>query len=125
MQRVVLIDDDLEDLELIEEAIKIVNPSAECIPFFDACEALEYLMSHDLPDVVIIDLNMPNISGVECMEQLRNHPKFATLVLVVNSSALPANEIMETIVALGGVFLQKPSTLHELNDVIHGIMNRP
>lgn len=124
IQRLVLIDDDQEDLEFIHDAIKSINPLAECQLFLEACEALMYLKANVLPEIVIIDLSMPKISGIECLEQIRDDPRFAGLFVVVYSSAMPPEEVINTIIRLGGVVIQKPSNLHDLNKVIAGLMNR-
>jgi CheY-like chemotaxis protein len=124
VKRLVLIDDDHEDLEIIEEAILVVNPLADVRKFVDACEALAYLRLHDLPDVILIDLNMPKLSGIECLKQLREEPKFNSIYIVVHSSALPPKEMIDTIVKFRGVMLKKPATISDLNNAIHNVLNR-
>jgi CheY-like chemotaxis protein len=67
-----LVDDDPDDHELFSETLKDVYPFIKCTFANDAHDALHKIRSaHFLPDVIILDMNMPGMNGVQCLKELR------------------------------------------------------
>lgn len=55
----------------------------------DGADALEYLATHDKPDVVLIDMNMPRVGGPATVHVIRNNPDLAGLKVVAVSGLTP------------------------------------
>ena len=82
-QKILLIDDDIEDIELFMLALHAIDPTVSCESFTSAAEALHLLDQKKLyPDAIFIDLNMPMMSGEQFMaakvkrDDLSNIPAF-------------------------------------------------
>lgn len=86
-------EDDLDDLHVFMQAIERY-PDIEVLHFFNGVELLQYTQdissSHDLPCLVVLDLNMPGMDGKETLIQLKKNKMFARLpiVLFTTSSSL-------------------------------------
>jgi CheY-like chemotaxis protein len=91
--------------------------------FLDPCEAVAALRSRSfIPELVIIDLTMPNLSGLECLNQLREVDYSSAVKFVLYSSAMPPKELLDCLATLGAVVFQKPSSIKELSAIISGLM---
>lgn len=72
---ILIIDDDQDDCELVEEGLRQVGWKYKVDFITDAVESLNFLLwkknSHALPSVIILDLNMPQIGGMEVLAKIK------------------------------------------------------
>lgn len=84
-------------------------------------QAFDYLDTNDLPDIVILDLAMPGISGFDVLNEIKNNPEMAHIqVLVLSANA--TKEVVDKITSLGArAVLAKPFSPLELLQLIENI----
>ncbi|HZH95638.1 MAG TPA: response regulator [Flavisolibacter sp.] len=71
---IIIIEDDIDDQEILTEIFKELNYDNKLIFFGDSVQALEYLTHTDIePFLVISDINMPRLSGMELREKIINN----------------------------------------------------
>lgn len=76
----------------------------------DGTQAMEYLYSHQHPDLVFLDLNMPRVTGWEVLRAMRADEKLRPIPVVIFTPSSPPADI-EQAHALGAQrFITKPST---------------
>ena len=83
-------DDDPEDIELIEDAILSLEPKAKLHKFSDGHSALEYLHAasdDDLPCLIILDYNMPELNGSEVLSFMKSKKRYNPIPKVVLSTS--------------------------------------
>jgi CheY-like chemotaxis protein len=125
VQKIVLIDDDHEDLEIIAESIRMVNPSVQCLTFLDACDAITLIKEEPAsPEVIIIDFSMPKMSGLDCLAQLRKLEKLKEVLFVMYSSAHLPQSILQYLTDQGVLVFKKPSSFDELNKIVSKLIFR-
>lgn len=112
----------VEDDALVRDVI--VRAAGDCGIDVDAVEhgdaAIALLADKDY-DVVVTDLKMPGISGLELMDRLREtHPR--TALIVITGFAL--DEVEERVSRSGGLLLHKPFNLAALLDALHWARER-
>jgi CheY-like chemotaxis protein len=76
---IIIIEDDKDDQEMYVECIKAIGIPNE-IRFFDnAVEALDYLLNtEDQPFIILSDINMPGMTGLELKKQIQDNPYLCT-----------------------------------------------
>jgi CheY-like chemotaxis protein len=87
---ILMADDDAEDLELIEEAILNEEPGAKLKKFFNGHSAIEYLHSvpdEELPCLIVLDYNMPELKGSEVLSFMKSKKRYDTIPKVVLSTS--------------------------------------
>ena len=131
MPRVILLVEDNENDELLTlRALKAAAAVAEIIVARDGEAALNYLFArgefsqrntHELPQLVILDLNIPKIDGMGVLEALRKSPDTKMLPIVILTSSKDQRDI-EKAYALGvNAYVQKPISSTEFTKTCEAI----
>ena len=86
---ILLVEDNPDDEALTLRALKKNNISNEVVVAHDGTEALEFLHGngHALPALVLLDLKLPRIDGLELLRRIRAHPRTALLPVVILTSS--------------------------------------
>jgi CheY-like chemotaxis protein len=108
-----VIDDDPDDCYFFCEAIRKIDPSAECVTAMDGEEALRRLRNGipKLPALIFLDLNMPRMDGRLCLTELKKDKSLKNIPVVILSTSNSAKDIEET-KKLGAVyFITKPTDI--------------
>lgn len=92
--KILLIEDDPNDVELIKIALESYNVINKIDVVIDGEQAIHYLFGRDgnppinpLPRLVLLDLKLPKIDGIEVLEMIRSSPLTRQLVVVVMTSS--------------------------------------
>ena len=117
--RVYLIDDDPDHTLIIRRAIKEAAPHTEVRALDDGPKALTALRSElPLPDLILLDINMPGLSGFEVLAQVKSDPQLRKIpVVMLTSSALGADVARAYELGASG-YISKPSYLHDVRAVL-------
>jgi CheY-like chemotaxis protein len=118
-----LADDDRDDAELFGEAVASLNVPIEFQHVEDGRAVFDFLSkpSNRNPDLIFLDLNMPQVSGWQCLAKLKNDIYFQNIpVIMYSTSSHPRDkEIALDLGALG--FITKPSDFKFLQKILQNI----
>lgn len=89
----------------------------------NADQALQYLSSHDLPDLMILDLAMPGKSGLEVLGEIKNNPDTANIAVIV-LSANAEQQRSQLMQAGASDVISKPFSPLSLLDMVETLFNR-
>ncbi|HEX2973709.1 MAG TPA: response regulator [Tepidisphaeraceae bacterium] len=125
-QPILQVEDEEADVFLLQHAFKRAGIQNPVSVVRDGQEAIDYLsgkgefadrLKHPLPCLMLLDLKLPRIGGLEVLEWVRQQPNLAGLVVVVFSSSAMLSDI-ERAYALGASsYIQKPSSIENTNQV--------
>jgi CheY-like chemotaxis protein len=115
-----LVDDDADDIEIFNDALKQIDTSITLITAHNGMDALQILASDILekPDHIFLDINMPMMNGLDCLDKIRNEEKLGIPVTIYTTSK--NFHEYDRSVQLGADFLQKP---HDYTSLI-GVLRR-
>lgn len=120
---VFLADDDADDVELFEETIHYVDPTAVFQSASNGYEALQFLERHAVPDIIFFDLNMPMIDGRKCLQTIKHNEKFKGVPVIMFTTSSFPNDVTECL-SLGAVcFVTKPTDIVELRKILRTIID--
>ena len=109
--RVYLIDDDVEEAELFNDAVLSINEAIIVRSFNNGRDALKVLTTEDVkPSVIFLDLNMPKFSGKDVLRELRLNPITSSIPVVIYSTTISNKDIEETSAYTVRAYLQKPES---------------
>jgi DNA-binding response OmpR family regulator len=112
MKHVWIVDDDEEMNRAVGLMLKLLD--CEVASFFNVRSAAQTLLIGRRPDLIILDLNMPEVSGLDMVEFLRRRPESKNIPIVMLSSEA-ADNIVDKALELGAdSYIMKPVTIEEL-----------
>ena len=93
---ILLVEDNPNDAELTQRALKKSDPGTRLAVARDGAEALEYLLStRPKPKVIFLDLKLPKIDGIEVLRRLRADDRTRSVPVVVLTSSQEEKDIKE------------------------------
>lgn len=108
---VLVVDDNLKNRKVLRMMLELEGYSVRCAS--DGDEALESLLYHK-PDIMLLDILMPGISGVEVCKRVREQSKFETLPIVLITALDSREQFVKGLDAGADDFIQKPVDRNEL-----------
>jgi len=116
MKQVWIVDDDQE----IAKAMRMMLELLDCqtTSFLSARSAAQTLLTGERPDVLVLDINMPEVSGLDLLEFLRRRPEWKNLPVVMLSSEAADVTVDEAMELGADGYVMKPVTLEELDEAV-------
>lgn len=122
--RIVLVEDNPADVFLIKKALQERGIEFDLTCFEDGQKALESFSrkGRNEPDLILLDLNLPKMDGIEVLRAIRDMPRLASVpVVILTSSESPKDKNRITLLGASR-YIMKPSRLEDfLRDVGSGV----
>ena len=124
---VLLIAPDSQEVCLAQQTLARACPRHIVHVLCDDEEALAYLLREEVyadqrqatsPDVIVLDLPLPHLSGPEVVRCLKQDPRLQRVPIIVLAPAGPAEEVYQTYVAGVNAYVQKPVEMTRFLEVI-------
>jgi len=121
---ILLVEDNADDVELTRMAFARSNVANRLVVVHDGAEALDYLFGtgayagKDLPvpNVVLLDLNLPKINGLGVLRQMRAHERSRRLPVVVLTTSAEERDIVASYDLGANSYVRKPVDFSEFLD---------
>lgn len=120
MIRILLADDDMDDILLFCEAVNIVDPKVICDSVFDGSEVITKLndTSYPIPDIIVLDINMPNVNGWTTLKHIRHDERHAHRpVFIYSTSSIERDKQIAANLGANG-FFTKPEKFEDVKGVV-------
>lgn len=129
MPSILLVEDDLGDQKLIKAALSAAGQPAQVYGVESAEEAFEFLRLRaaggtggPLPDLVLLDLNMPGMGGRQFLQRVKNDESMKRIPILVLTSSQSERDILDSYRLHAAGYLHKPSSLLELKELMVGVL---
>ncbi len=128
--RILLVEDDPDDVLLMKIAFKEGNIANEIVVTRDGVEALEFLRGEgdykerdtgNLPEVVLLDLKMPRMGGIEFLKIIRQDERTKHLPVVVLTSSKEEQDIMDSYDFGANSYVHKPVDINQFSEAIKNL----
>jgi CheY-like chemotaxis protein len=117
---ILLADDDKDDRLFFSMALDALTIPTELTAVVDGEKLMAYLYenTHQLPDVIFLDLNMPRKNGFECLLEIKLNPKMNKLPVIIFSTSFE-QDVVNTLYENGAKhFIRKPSEFLQFKKII-------
>jgi CheY-like chemotaxis protein len=119
-QLILIGEDDLDDQEFLKDIFTSIDGSYQLQFIPNGIEILHELSQRgdgDLPCLILLDYNMPGMTGLEILRELKTHGRYAKIPKIIWSTSRSAAD-KDVCIQLGAVdYLIKPSTVRELTEI--------
>ena len=120
MRTIYLAEDDIDDQELLIEALQGIDPRIRLETFSTGKKFIAHLDSlpdNEIPSMVILDYNIPEVNGAEILKHLEEDERYKDVIKLVWSTS-NSSFYEDSCLALGAkAYLVKPNNLSGLNDL--------
>lgn len=111
-----IVDDDDEMSHAVRLMLELLDFSVQT--HRDAKVAAQRMLKGERPDIVILDINMPEVTGMDFLEFLRMRPELSDLPVVMLSTEASDARVDQAMKLGANGFVSKPVTIEELESVI-------
>ena len=113
---IIMVEDDEGHARLIEKNVRRAGVHNEIIPFTNGTEALDYVLgkdrsgksSEDRYRLILLDLNLPDMSGTDILDQIKSNPHTRRLPVVILTTTDDEREIQRCYDLGANVYITKP-----------------
>jgi CheY-like chemotaxis protein len=110
-----------DDSKFVHRIYQLALPGVELIHAFDGREAVRLLQQEAGIDLVLLDINMPVMNGLEVLASLRNHPRRPQLAVIVVSTEVKPEDAYRLTAAGADAVLRKAFSGSAIVDLIRSI----
>ncbi len=122
---IMLVEDDKEDQEIMLEMFAHLDWDRNIKVFDDVdqlIDALSFLNTSSLPQLIVLDNNLPRVSGFEALPLLKKNDKYTHIPVIIYSNTMDKTQ-EEKCKKLGACFcFKKPATINGMNDLVREII---
>jgi len=118
--RVFLTDDDEGDRLVFKEIFDEMDREVSVNMANDGKQLMDFLENekNHLPHIIFLDLNMPNMNGLECLKEIRKHEKYSDISIAIYSTSTSKDDIEDTFHYGANIYITKPSDYNKLKQVL-------
>lgn len=123
---ILMADDDLEDIELMEIAIITIEPKVTFHKVVNGKAAIDYLEKRsedDLPCLIILDYNMPELTGSEVLAIISKEKRYENIPKIILSTSSTSAYINECMMNGATEYLVKPDNMAALATMAKKLLN--
>lgn len=124
---ILVAEDDIDDQELLEQALRTIKPDLEILFFTNGNKFrlyLDKLEDSNLPDLILLDYNLPELSGVDILKYMKERERYSLIPKIIwstSNSVVFKNQSM----ALGATdYIVKPINFDSFTSIAGHLLSR-
>jgi chemotaxis family two-component system response regulator Rcp1 len=127
---ILLVEDNPADVKITQRALRESAFPVELLVVRDGQEAVDYLMrlgphagdaGWRSPDLILLDLNLPRLTGLEVLQRIRATPQLRTVPVLVLTTSKRHEDIQEMYAAGANTYIEKPQAFDRFVQVLQTI----
>jgi two-component system, chemotaxis family, chemotaxis protein CheY len=115
----------VDDSKLLHRMFEMMLRGFPLVHAYDGREALDRLAEHKDVDLILLDVNMPRMNGLEFLTAVKAHPEFARIPVVIITTEGTEDDTQRGLSAGAAAYVKKPFRNEELIGVITKLTASP
>jgi CheY-like chemotaxis protein len=129
LRPILLVEDNPADIELTVAALRKTNIANEIVVARDGVEALDYIFCEgayaardgEQPAVILLDLKLPKVDGIEVLERVKKHPRHRNIPIVMLTSSREESDVVRSYEQGVNSFVVKPVDFNAFFEAIRNL----
>ena len=117
---VMIVEDEPDAAELFAEMMRLNG--YRVLKTYSGMPAMT-LIAQEKPDIIILDITMPDVSGLEVLRYMRRDPELMAIPVVVVSAKASPDDVRAGLEAGATIYLTKPVSYADLKNAVDGLMH--
>jgi len=117
-----IIEDKQDNAILFRDVLLLANCQVDNAR--DGLEALDWLKSHESPQLILLDMNIPHLNGLEVYRYIRQQTRFDITQIIAATANIPLAEQLKKELLTGDLIMHKPVNIMEILKIAEGIANQ-
>lgn len=124
LKPILLVEDDSVDAMTVKRAMRDLQVNHSVIHSVNGEEAMKYLTSPDTekPFVILLDLNMPKMNGIEFLKVIKAHPELKTIPVIVLTTSKERQDVLDSFEIGASGYMVKPVDYSKFVEILSKIM---
>lgn len=127
---ILLVEDNQDDIDLTLRALRMNRLCGDVVVVRDGAEAVDFLLrrggyaerpQHEVPRLVLLDINLPKLSGLEVLRKLRQNDSTNLLPVVMLTTSRHESDVLASYAGGANSFVQKPVSFSEFTETVRQI----
>ena len=120
---ILLVEDDSVDAMTVKRAMRDLQVNHSVIHSVNGEEAMKYLTSPDTekPFVILLDLNMPKMNGIELLKVMKIHPELKTIPVIVLTTSKEQQDVLDSFEFGASGYMVKPVDYSKFVEILRRI----
>lgn len=127
---ILLVEDNEDDIFLTKRTLKQQRVANRVVVVSDGVTALDFLFARgeyesregrQLPQMVLLDINLPRMSGLEVLRELRANEQTSTLPVIMFTSSKAEQDILDSYESNANSYVRKPINAQDFSDALQKI----
>jgi len=130
LHAILLVEDNPADVKITQRALRDAASPVELLVVRDGQEAVEYLLRQGAyagqpdwrrPDLILLDLNLPRLNGLQVLERIRATPSLRATPVVVLTTSRRQEDVQQMYAAGANTYIEKPQDFNRFVQVLQTI----
>jgi len=124
---IILADDDEDDRSFFKEAFHELNVPYELRIAEDGFELMNFLEKPavNLPQLILLDLNMPLINGFECLDMMKKNDRLKNIPVIIYSTSANPDDVKKSYDLGARFYVHKPNNHNQIKEEIKKVLLTP
>lgn len=128
VRRLLLVEDSVPDVHILQRVLRDSGSGVELHIARDGQEAIDELVRQardkpaTLPELILLDLHLPKLGGLEVLKRVRELPQTMHLPVIVWSTSRQQEDVRDVYLAGGNSYVQKPRDFPQYREVIEALL---
>ena len=112
-KKILIVDDEPDQVFTVQKSIEASSDEFEIFSATSGEQSIEFLQTHEPPDLILLDIMMPQMDGIEVIKKIRENPSWSHIPVVFLTARTDKLSIEDSI-DLGDDCLEKPFDIADL-----------
>jgi CheY-like chemotaxis protein len=122
MKKILVADDNICNRELLVDVLKRFDATAvTTLVASNGTDALE-IAKKEHPDLMLLDINMPGLSGVQVCQAVKSNPETKNTYIVMVTANIQAEQRMEAKIVGANAYITKPFDIRQVSEIVKEVL---
>jgi CheY-like chemotaxis protein len=112
-KKILIVDDEPDQVFTVQKSIEASSDEFEVFSATSGEQSIEFLQKHEPPDLILLDIMMPQMDGIEVIKKIRENPVWSHIPVVFLTARTDKLSIEDSM-DLGDDYLEKPFDIDDL-----------